>query len=117
MPPDRPTDARLTSAILVGVLVRRSAAAGGFTTVLVKGDAISGVILIQAIEKGRELGLFERVSDFEGGYSLTRCGPDPEKGAEAMAQYLERRLRSDPDLWVVELDIADVERFAAETIC
>lgn len=108
---------RLTSAMLVNVLVRRSAATGGFATVLVKGDAISGVILLQLLEKGRELGLFERVSDFAGGYSLTRCGPDPEKGAEAIDQYLARRRSSDPDLWVVELDIADAERFAAETIC
>ncbi|WP_242126819.1 DUF1491 family protein [Sphingobium sp. Sx8-8] len=108
---------RLTSAMLVGVLVRRSAAAGGFATVLVRGDDISGVILIQALERGREMCLLERVSDWAGGYSLVRCGPDPEKGAESMAQYIERRRRSDPDLWVVELDIADAERFAAETIC
>jgi hypothetical protein len=111
-----PTD-RLTSAMLVGVLVRRCAAAGGFATVLVKGDEISGVILIQALEKGRELGLLERVSDFAEGYNLARCGPDPDKGPEAMAQYLARRRSADPDLWVVELDIPDAERFAAETIC
>lgn len=103
--------------MLVGVLVRRSAAAGGFATVLVKGDEISGVILIQILEKGRELGLLERVSDFTGGYRLTRCGPAPEEGAEALSQYLARRRRSDPDLWVIELDIPDAERFAAETIC
>ena len=42
MPAD-PSDARLTSAMLVGVLMRRCAAAGGFATVLVKGDAVSGV--------------------------------------------------------------------------
>lgn len=107
---------RLTSAMLVGVLVRRAAAAGGFATVLVKGDATSGVILLQALEKGQELGLFERVSDFAGGYQLMRCGPAPEEGSQALSQYIERRRRSDPDLWVIELDIADAERFAAETI-
>ncbi|WP_150292082.1 DUF1491 family protein [Sphingobium estronivorans] len=117
MPADRPTDARLTSTMLVGALVRRSAAEGGFATVLVKGNDISGVILVQAIEKGRELGLLERVSDFVGGYRMMRCGPKPEEGAEALSQYLARRRRSDPDLWVIELDIADAERFAAETIC
>ena len=110
-------DARLTSAMLVNVLVRRSAAVGGFATVLVKGDDVSGIILIHALEKGAELGLFERVSDFAGAYRLARCGPDPEEGAEAMTQYLARRRRSDPDLWVIELDIVDAERFAAETIC
>ena len=108
---------RLTSAMLVGVLVRRAAAAGGFATVLVKGDEISGVILLQALEKGQEQGLFERISDFAGDYHLNRCGPDSQEGPEALSQYIGRRRRSDPDLWVVELDIADAERFAAETIC
>ena len=105
---------RLTSAMLVGVLVRRAAAAGGFATVLVKGDEISGVILIEAAEKGQFAGLFERVSDFAGGYRMERCGP---AGTDSLNQYLARRRRSDPDLWVIELDIADAERFAAETIC
>ncbi|MGC4252621.1 MAG: DUF1491 family protein [Sphingobium sp.] len=108
---------RLTSALLIGVLVRRAAAAGGFATVLVKGDESSGVILVQTLEKGQETGLFERIPDYEGGYRLTPCGPTPEKGLEALAQYIERRRRADPDLWIIELDIADAERFAAETIC
>lgn len=107
---------RLTSAMLVGALMRRVAAAGGFGTVLVKGDETSGVILVQAVEKGQDQGLFERVSDFAGGYQFARCGPAPEQGADAMVQYIARRRRADPDLWVIELDIADAERFAAETI-
>ena len=115
--PAESSPARLTSEMLVGVLRRRIAAEGGFATILAKGDAISGVILIQAVEKGQEMGLFERVSNFSGGYALLRCGPPPEDGAEAMAQYLARRRKSDPDLWVIELDIPNAERFAAETIC
>ena len=109
--------ARLTSAMLVGALRRRVAAAGGFATILVRGDDISGVILVQTLEKGQETGLFERVSNFSGGHALTRCGPDPQEGAQAMVHYVERRRRSDPDLWVIELDIPEAERFAAETIC
>lgn len=108
---------RLTSAMLIGVLVRRAAAAGGFATILVKGDESSGVILVQAVEKGRESGLFERVPNLDGGYRLARCGPDPAEGGEALSQYIGRRRRSDPDLWIIELDIAEAERFAAETIC
>lgn len=108
---------RLTSAMLVGVLIRRTAAAGGFATVLAKGDEISGVILIEAAERGERKGLYERVSTVSGGYELLRCGPSPEEGAESLAQYIARRRRSDPDLWIVELDIVDAERFAAETIC
>lgn len=108
---------RLTSAMLVGVLVRRASAGGGFATILVKGDQTSGVILVQALDRGQEIGLFERVSDYAGGYRLNRCGPTTNGGTEEVTQYIERRRRADPDLWVIELDIPDAERFAAETIC
>lgn len=103
--------------MLVGALRRRVDAAGGFAAIMAKGDEISGVILIQAVEKGREVGLFERVSNFSGGHALMRCGPSPEEGARAMADYVARRRKSDPDLWIIELDIPEAERFAAETIC
>jgi hypothetical protein len=103
--------------MLVGALGRRAQAEGGFLMVLRKGDETSGVILLQALEKGRETGLFERMSDYAGGWRLTRCGPASEDGPQAMSDYLERRRRADPDLWIIELDIPDAERFAAETIC
>lgn len=103
--------------MLVGVLVRRAAVAGGSATVLAKGDEISGVILVEAVNRGEPRGLFERIPDFAGRYALSRCGPPPESGSELLSQYIERRRRVDPDLWIVELDIADAERFAAETIC
>lgn len=116
MAEDQPA-ARLTSTMLVGALVKRVNAVGGFAAILVKGDPTSGVILLQLLEKGRDIGLFERVSNFRGGYALMRCGPSVEEGPEAFGTYIERRRRSDPDLWLVELDTADAERFAAETIC
>lgn len=103
--------------MLVGALRRRVSAAGGFATILVKGDEISGVILVQTLDKGQDSGLFERVPNLDGGHALMRCGPAPTEGPEAMAQYVARRRRSDPDLWIIELDIPEAERFAAETIC
>ena len=48
---------RLTSAMLVGVLIRRAAAGAGFATVLVKGDEIRGGILIEAARRGHGKGL------------------------------------------------------------
>lgn len=108
---------RLASHMLVNALVRRADASGGFATVLRKGDSTSGTIVLQCLEKGRDCGLFERIPDFSGGYRLAACGPGFEADSQQISAYLERRFRSDPDLWLVELDIADAERFAAETIC
>ena len=33
---------------------------------------------------------------------------------EQFQRFLERRRKYDPDLWILELDIASAERFAAE---
>lgn len=108
---------RLTSRMLASALVRRAGQQGGFATVVRKGDEVAGAILLLCLEKGMDFGLFERVPDYEGGYRLMRCGPDAGAASEESSQYLERRVKSDPDIWIIELDIAQPERFAAETIC
>jgi hypothetical protein len=112
-----PAEPRLTSAMLVGALRRRVGAAGGFAAILAKGDEMSGVIIVQAMERGRFSGLFERMPNLHGSYALMRCGPSPDEGPKALDSYIARRRRSDPDLWIIELDIPEAERFAAETIC
>ncbi|MET0364300.1 MAG: DUF1491 family protein [Sphingobium sp.] len=108
--------ARLPSKTLVSALVRRVGQQGGFAAILSHGEDMGGVILVQATERGVFSGLFERMIDFDDKVSLVRCGPDAGSDSAAVAQYVDRRCRNDPDIWVVELDIADAERFAAETI-
>lgn len=107
---------RLTAEFLVGVLRKRIGAAGGFATVVHRGDATSGAILVLAHDKGRNPVALERRMGLDSGYEMAVSGPqNPEKIAEIEDYAAQRRL-SDPDLWVVEVDIADAERFAAETI-
>lgn len=108
---------RLPSKLLVSALMRRVEQAGGFATVLARGEEWGGVILIQAFEKGQFTGLFERMFDLDGVPRLTPCGPPPSSPPDALASYLDRRRATDSDLWIIELDIAEAERFAAETMC
>lgn len=108
---------RLTSRMLASALVRRAGQEGGFATVMRKGDEVAGTIMLICLDKGVESGLYERMPDFAGGYHLMRCGPSPDAGADERSQYLDRRVRSDPDIWLIELDIPEAERFAAEIIC
>lgn len=109
---------RLTSRMLASALVRRAGQQGGFATVMRKGDEVAGVIILLCLERGVSCGLFERMPDYEeGGYRLVRCGPESETDSVEASQYLERRIKSDPDIWLIELDIAQPQRFAAETIC
>ncbi len=40
---------------------------------------------------------------------------DAYPGSNPVAELIARKSRFDPDLWLIELDIADPERFIAET--
>lgn len=110
------SDSRLATHMLVGALIRQVQDAGGFATVLHRGDPVSGVILIHCLERGQPTGLFERMADLKGGYRLERCGPTADADATTTNEYIARRRRSDPDLWLMELDVAQAERLAAITL-
>lgn len=108
---------RLTTQMLIGALIRQAQAGGGFATILRKGDSIGGSILVQAMLRGNETGLYERIFGLDGKYRMEPCGSQYWGDRDALAQYIERRQRSDPDLWLIELDIADAERLAAVVLC
>ena len=107
---------RLASGVAVSALVRRVHAAGGSAMVLARGHAEAGAILILIMERGENPRFFERALGPTGAMELVPSGPGHlENDAEATAYWQKRRDR-DSDLWVVELDIADAKRFAADTL-
>lgn len=104
---------RLTSAVRVSALVRRVHNAGGSAMVLAKGDAMAGAILILLLDRGERPRFRERGLGKEG--HLIESGPR-DADSQTASDYWRRRRERDPDLWVVEVDVADGERFADETI-
>jgi hypothetical protein len=106
---------RLTSTMLVSALVRRADQAGGSAMVLAKGDAGAGGILLLTYHKGTNPRFFERGLGPTGLPALIPAGSQDMGDEAAVSAYWQRRRGFDADLWVVELDIADAERFAAET--
>jgi hypothetical protein len=109
-------NARLPSGVVVSALLRRVNDSGGLGMVLAKGDAQAGSILVLARENGANPRFLERGLGFDGAETLVASGPQEADNEEEISEYWARRRRSDPDLWVIELDIAAAERFAAETI-
>jgi hypothetical protein len=104
---------RLPSRLLVDLLLRSVNAAGGFATILARGDDGGGMLLIQCCDRGAYGPLLER--QFDGAWRAV--GPDPdsdENGNGARDAYIARRRLVDPDLWLVELDIPDAPQFVAE---
>lgn len=106
---------RLPAHLEVSGIVRRAEALGDFATVLRKGDPERGSLLLVIGSRGRHVACLERVVSLNGGYSWRPAGPAESASSADIANFLARRARFDEDLWAVELDIADAERFIAET--
>jgi hypothetical protein len=107
--------ARLPSATIASALIRRVQQEGGFAAVLARGEATGGAILLVLRDRDSGVKLVERGIGPEGRAGLIPAGPtnpDPE----SLDSYLARRRRGDPDLWIIELDVPQGERFAAETM-
>lgn len=106
---------RLPADVEVAAILRKAAGSGDFAFVLKKGDPDRGALLIFVASRGRHVACLERVLSFEGSYAWQLVGPDESASSTDIADFLARRARFDEDLWAIELDIADPERFIAET--
>lgn len=107
---------RLPAGLEVSALLRQVSAAGGFATVIAKGEPEAGTILIVMMDKGSNSKLYERMPSPDGG-RIWHCSrrEDPENPT-AFADYLLRRQKQDADAWIVELDIPLGERFIGLTV-
>ncbi len=106
----------LPSGILVSALLKRVNDAGGMGMVRARGEAESGAILLILNDDAGTPRLLERAIGPLGKPALVATGPAAPTDDAARDAYWRRRRERDPDLWVIELDIASAERFAAETI-
>ena len=80
-----------------------------------KGDPDRGSLLIMVGSRGRHVAFLERMLSADGDYRWQPVGPGESASSAEIADFLARRARFDEDLWAIELDIADPERFIAET--
>ena len=105
---------RLATSVLVGAMIRKAEGEGGFAAVLAKGDETAGAVLVILTERGARPRLFERILQPDGRYAWEVSASQPLDGPGEVPDFVARRRRFDPDLWVLELDVPSGERFAAE---
>ena len=108
--------ATLPTGLLVSALLKRVNDAGGMGMVRARGEPSSGAILLILNDNEGNTQLVERALGPTGQPALIPTGPADASDPLARESYWQRRRARDPDLWVVEVDIAAAERFAAETI-
>ncbi|HEX6604010.1 MAG TPA: DUF1491 family protein [Sphingomicrobium sp.] len=109
------TTGRLPAKLEVDSLLRSIQADGGFATILRRGDPESGAMLLIVTSRGRHFACLERVLNLDGSYGWRSAGPGESAQSVEVSEFLAKRARFDPDLWAIELDIAEPERFIAET--
>ncbi len=107
-------DVRLPAHLEVSSLIRRVQAEGGFAAVLHKGERDAGTILVVLAESGANMRLFERMPQLDGTRAWSQSEAQDTDNKLEFQEYLDRRATQDPDLWIVELDIACGERFIAQ---
>ncbi len=110
------SDERLPAALEAAALVRRVTADGGFAAILKRGDPDRGSLLLVVSSRGMYCACLQRTLDFtRDSYVWTRVGPERSVGSADSTRFLDQQARFDPDMWQIELDVAEPERFIAET--
>jgi hypothetical protein len=104
-------DSRLPAHIEISGLIRAVEAEGGFGMVIAKGERDAGTILVLCCENGTNSRAYERMPQLDGTRKWTLSKTQDPENPHEFSEYYTKRKRQDPDLWVVELDIADAERF------
>lgn len=106
-------DARLPAHLEAAGLMRLAESLGGFATVLAKGERDAGTILVVILCRGGPGQLFERMPALDGSRRFVATKSQEPDNPTEFADYLERRRRNDPDIWILEVDIDEAERFTA----
>lgn len=102
------TEARVKSGLWVQMALRLGDAGGRYGVVLRKGDPDSGGILV--VLRGSDgLMVLSQVRAADGAPAWMRAtgaAPIDQAGVDA---YVERAIRRDPDVWVVEFETRDLQ--------
>ena len=108
-------DSRLPAHLEVSALLRRAEVEGGFGMVVARGDRDRGAVILLIARRGAHAACLERGPDANGGYTWQITGPTAGESADVVRDWSQKRRSNDPDLWLIELDVALPERFIAET--
>ncbi len=107
MPRDVPTD------LWVSALLRRANLAGAFATIVHRGDAERGDVLVKVLRARGEADLYGPAFNPEGPSEFERLEVEGESGVDSL---VTRRRASDRDLWVIEIEDPAGRHFLTETV-
>jgi hypothetical protein len=105
----------LSTDVWVGALIRRAELGGAFATVARKGDARAGAVLVKAFNtRTRQARLYSEALRGEG--ERVWMEPLSSPAEPDIDRYVERALKIDPDLWIVEIEDGEGRHFLTEPV-
>ena len=109
-------ESRLPAHVEVAGLLRSVQSAGDFGMVLHKGDREGGTILLVILDKQGLGTLYERLPQRDGCRKWALAKSQVIDRKSEFEDYLDRRKSQDPDVWIVELTVAQPERFIQQNL-
>jgi hypothetical protein len=106
-------EGRLPAHLEAGAIMRLTESRGGFATVLAKGEHDAGTIVLVTLCRGTGGVLYERMPQLDGSRKFVATKRENPENPSEFSEYLARRRLQDSDMWLIEVDIADPERFVA----
>ncbi len=106
---------RLSARLEVAGLIRRVMAEGGFAALIARGEPDSGTILLILRDARTNPRLFERMPQSDGSRRWSFNRNQDADNKQEFDDYLDRRKAQDRDLWIVELDSPNPERFIGDS--
>jgi len=105
---------RIPAHLEAGAILRLAESQGGFGMVLSRGERDAGTVLVVTTYRGEASTLYERMPAVDGSRSYVATKYEDIENRQDFSEYLARRRHQDPDIWLIEVDIADPERFIAQ---
>ncbi len=105
----------LSTEVWVSALIRRVELGGAFATVVRRGDARAGTVLVKTLDRrGGHARLFQEATGSDGERMWMQ--PTSSTVEADVDAYIGRATRIDPDLWVVEIEDDGGARFLTEPV-
>lgn len=98
------TDGRLSTELWVQAHLRRCNAEGLFAAVLRKGDQWGGAVIVKLNLLDGTFKVLTQTRDIDGSVAWMAAQQGALLAEADVTTYIERQVKRDPDLWVIEIE-------------
>lgn len=106
---------RLKTDLWVFALIRRAEIGGAFASVMRHGDDRSGTVFVKVRQTREHCVVYGARYDQDARVWSAATGPLPVAETEADG-YLQRQIKFDPDIWIVEVEDRQGRPFIDEKV-